>query len=410
MTKETQSVVVIGAGQAGLSLCAKLRSLGHTGLITLLGAEDVPPYQRPPLSKAYALGEMDLDRLLLRPAEFYEKNNISLKTGTQATAIDRSAKTVMTDKGAPLAYDSLVIATGAPPRKLPAAIGGNLAGVQCIRTLADADIFASHLKKAKTALVVGGGYIGLEAAAVAAKSGLEVTLVEAADRILGRVACAETADYFRALHQQNGVKILEKTGLQELTGTDGHVTGATLSDGTRITADFVIVGIGVSPASSLAESCGLALDNGIATDAQCRTSDPDIYAVGDCASFPYRGTRIRLESVGNAIAQAEAAAASILGTHISYVAKPWFWSDQYNVKLQIAGLNTGYETIVTRRTNDTVCSFWYFKGAELLAVDALNDPRAYMVGKRMIEGGQSPQPDDVSDPDQDLKSLAVQKN
>ncbi|MEJ8475608.1 NAD(P)/FAD-dependent oxidoreductase [Roseibium algae] len=410
MTQETQTVVIIGAGQAGLSVCAKLRSLGHTGPITLIGAEDTPPYQRPPLSKAYALGDMEMDRLLLRPLDFYQANNITLKTSTHVTGIDRVSKTVKTAAGKTFEYDSLVLATGAPPRKLPASIGGDLEGVYCIRTLEDADGFAEHLETSKSALIVGGGYIGLEAAAVAAKRGLKVTLIEAADRILGRVASPQTADYFRALHKAHGVEILEQTGLAKLTGENGQVTGADLSNGAHLAADFVIVGIGVIPEASLAEAAGLTLENGISVDDHCRTNDPSIYAAGDCASFPTSKGRIRLESVGNAIAQADAAAAAILGSDAPYVAKPWFWSDQYDVKLQIAGLNSGYDRVVTRQNDEKSCSFWYFKGDILLAVDAMNDPRAYMIGKRMIENGQSPIDSEIGNPEQNLKTLTVSPN
>ncbi|RMD94567.1 MAG: pyridine nucleotide-disulfide oxidoreductase, partial [Alphaproteobacteria bacterium] len=258
-------------------------------------------------------------------------------------------------------------------------------------------------------LIVGGGYIGLEAAAVARKKELDVTLVEAAPRILARVACAETAAWFAALHRAHEVDLREGVGLERLTGKRGRVTGAVLAGGEAIAADFVIVGIGVAPDMRLAEAAGLAIDNGIAVDEFCRTSDPAIWAAGDCASFPWRGRRVRLESVGNAIDMGEAAAANMLGERELYVAKPWFWSDQYDVKLQIAGLNTGYDRVVTRGEAQAgeraPVSFWYYAGAELLAVDAINDPRAYMVGKRLIEAGRSPDPEAVADPGTDLKAL-----
>ncbi|WP_417683737.1 NAD(P)/FAD-dependent oxidoreductase [Roseibium sp.] len=410
MTAKTQRVVVVGAGQAGIALCAKLRALGHEGTITLIGSETAPPYQRPPLSKAYALGEMDEERLYLRPPAFYETNAIELKTGTTVTSIDRELGNVQTDNGQKIPYDVLVIATGAPPRKLPDAIGGNLDGVIEIRTLADADRFAANLSSGKNVLVVGGGYIGLEAAAVAAKKGLNVTLIEAAPRILGRVASAQTADYFRALHEGNGVRILENTGLEHLMGDNGKVTAAVLASGETFGVDFVVAGIGVVPEVTIAEAAGLEIDNGIAVDQFSRTSDPAIYAIGDCASFPYRGSRIRLESVGNAIAQAEAAAAAIHGSGVPYVPKPWFWSDQYDVKLQIAGLNTGHDKVVERRTDDKSRSFWYYRGDELLAIDAMNAPRDYMMAKRWIEAGQSPAPEDVSNPACELKSMNVSAN
>ncbi|MEM1160334.1 MAG: FAD-dependent oxidoreductase, partial [Pseudomonadota bacterium] len=254
-------------------------------------------------------------------------------------------------------------------------------------------------------LVIGGGYIGLEAAAVASKLGLHVTLVEMADRILQRVAAPETSDFFRTKHTDHGVDVREGTGLVRLTG-DGRVTGAELSDGTALEIDFAIVGVGIDPGSALAEAAGLEIDNGIKTDEMGRTSDPAIWAAGDCASLPYRGTRIRLESVQNAIDQADAVAANMLGADTAYVPKPWFWSDQYDVKLQIAGLNTGYDHVVTRAGDkEGTFSHWYYAGETLLAVDAMNDARNYMIGKRLIEGGKSPAPEVIGDPATDMRGL-----
>lgn len=395
-------VIVVGAGQAGASCVAKLRNAGFEGDVTLIGAEPVPPYQRPPLSKGYLMGDMTQDRLFLRPESFYAEHDIKLRLGSRVTGIDAAARQVMLDTET-LSYDALVLATGSAPRRLPAAIGGTLPGVCVVRDLADVDAMRPHFVKGKRVLIVGGGYIGLEAAAVAAKLGLQVTLVEMADRILQRVAAAETSDYFRALHQQHGVDIREGVGLTRLTGTD-HVTGAELSDNSTLDVDFVIVGVGIAPEQELAEAAGLTLDNGIATDAYGRTSDPHIWAAGDCASFPYNDQRIRLESVPNAIEQAEVVARNIMGEAVAYTAKPWFWSDQYDVKLQIAGLNTGYDQVVTRDNGGPV-SFWYYRAGQLLAVDAANDPRAYMIGKRLIEAGKSADPAIVADPNADLKPL-----
>ena len=397
-------IVVIGAGQAGASLVAKLRNSGFDGQVTLIGEEKAPPYQRPPLSKAYLLGEMELERLFLRPESFYAENDIALRLDTRVDAIDPAAKTVSIG-GEALNYDMLALTTGSTPRRLPAAIGGALAGVHVVRGLDDVDAMEPEFAEGRRVLIVGGGYIGLEAAAVAAKKGLDVTLVEMADRILQRVAAPETSNYFRDLHGQHGVRILEGVGLDHLTG-ETRVTGAKLTDGTELAVDFVVVGVGIAPGTALAEAAGLELDNGIRTDARGRTSDPSIFAAGDCASFPYRGSRIRLESVPNAIDQAEVVARNMMGEDVEYVAKPWFWSDQYDVKLQIAGLNAGYDTVVTRPGDrDGSVSFWYYKGDELLAVDAANDPRAYMIGKRLIEGGKSPDRASVADTSVDLKSL-----
>jgi NAD(P)H-nitrite reductase len=233
-----------------------------------------------------------------------------------------------------------------------------------------------------------------------------VTVVEMAPRILQRVAAPETADWFRALHAAHGVRILEGVALERLTG-EGRVTGALLADGTHLPADFVIAGVGIRPVTELAEAAGLALDNGIAVDALGQTSDPAIWSAGDCASFPWRGGRLRLESVQNAIDQAEAVAANMLGAGAPYLPAPWFWSDQFDTKLQIAGLNLGYDRVVTRGPEGGSVSFWYYRGVELLAVDAVNEPRAYMVGKRLIEAGRSPAPDAVADAAVPLKSLLV---
>jgi len=396
------AIVIVGAGQAGASLAAKLRTLGYQGALTLVGEEPHAPYQRPPLSKGYLLGEMDLDRLYLRAPAFWAEQNVTLRLGAHVSSIDPAAKTV-TVGGETLSYDQLALTTGARPRTLPAEIGGSLANVFTVRTLADVDRMAPAFRAGARVLIVGGGYIGLEAAAVAAKLGLSVTLIEAAPRILQRVAAPETSAYFRALHAAHGVTILEGTGLERLLGT-GAVSGARLADGHELAADLVIAGIGILPNSELAQAAGLALENGILTDAFGRTTDPAIWAAGDCASFPRHGGRVRLESVGNAIDQAELVAENMLGAAKAYDAKPWFWSDQYDTKLQIAGLNTGYDQIVTR-ASDTATSFWYYRGADLLAVDAMNDSRAYMIGKRLIEMGKSPDPAIIANPATDLKAL-----
>ena len=395
-------VVIVGAGQAGAALAAKLRALGHAGEIIVLGDEPAPPYQRPPLSKAYLLGEMEEDRLWLRAPEFWAEQGVELRLGQPVSAIDVAAKTV-TVGGEALAYDHLALTTGSTPRRLPAAIGGALQGVYTVRTLADVDAMRTEFEPGRKVIIVGGGYIGLEAAAVASKLGLDVTVLEMAPRILQRVAAPETSDFVRSLHQAHGVKVLESTGLDRLVGDD-RVEGALLQDGRTLAADFVIVGVGITPNAQLAEAAGLVIDNGIATDETGRTSDPAIWSAGDCASFPWQGGRIRLESVGNAIDQAEAVAANILGAGQPYQARPWFWSDQYDLKLQIAGLNIGYDRVVTRKGEGDAVSFWYYRGADLLAVDAMNDSRAYMVGKRLIEAGRSPTPEViVATPD--LKAL-----
>ena len=397
-------IIVVGAGQAGASMVAKLRSAGFEGELTLIGAEPVPPYQRPPLSKKYLLGEMPAERLYLRPEQFYRDQNIALRLGQEITAIDRD-KRILILGGETLHYDQLALTTGSVPRRLPAAIGGRLSGVHVVRDLRDVDAMAPKFVTAKRVLIVGGGYIGLEAAAVAATKGLKVTLVEMADRILQRVAAPETSNLFRSLHQSHGVDLREGVGLEQILG-DPAVTGATLTDGTTLELDFIIAGVGVTPATSLAQAAGLAIDNGIKTDALGQTSDPHIWAAGDCASLPYHGGRIRLESVQNAIDQAETVAENILGAARPYCPMPWFWSDQYDVKLQIAGLNTGYDRVITRTGEKPgAISFWYYHTTTLLAVDAANDPRAYMIGKRLIAAGISPAPATIADSQTDLKGL-----
>lgn len=398
-------IVIIGAGQAGASLAARLRTLGHDGAITLIGAESDPPYQRPPLSKGYLLGEMERERLYLRPRAWYDEHGIELLTGAPATAIDRKSRTV-TVGGHAIAYDMLALTTGAVPNRLPAAIGGDLKGVFTIRTLADIDRLEPQVEHGARALVVGGGYIGLEAAAVARKRGVEVHLIEAAPRILGRVACEETADWFRALHRAHGVEVIENAGVERLVGPEGRVTGAVLMNGRSLHVDFVIVGTGIRPDTRLAEAAGLTLDNGIACDAAGRTSDPAIFAAGDCASFVTEdGERLRLESVGNAIDMAEHVAAVMLGDETPFRPTPWFWSDQYDVALQIAGLGTGHDRIVVRDGDKGGRSHWYFSQDRLLAVDAMNAARDYMAGKRLIEAGKSPDPAALGDRSTDLKAL-----
>ncbi|ANT54528.1 NAD(P)/FAD-dependent oxidoreductase [Mesorhizobium amorphae] len=396
-------IVIIGAGQAGASVAAKARVLGFSGQVTIIGDEPVAPYQRPPLSKGYLIGETNFERLLLRSPSFWSENGIDLKLGAPASAIDRFAKTVRCCDET-VRYDQLVLATGSSPRRLPAQVGGQLGGVYTFRTVADANAMTAEFSPGRKLLIVGGGYIGLEAAALGAKLGLDVTLIEMAPRILQRVAAPATSDFFRALHAEHGVTILENIGLGRLIG-EGRVSRALLSDGTELEVDFVIVGIGIAPRTQLASEAGLVIDNGVATDAFGRTSDPSIWAAGECASFRHGGSRIRLESVGHAIDHGELVARNIAGAAVRYKAQPWFWSDQYNAKLQIAGLNVGHDRFVVREGEGPSQSVWYYRGPQLLALDAMNDSRSYMVGKRIIETGQTILPEFVSDTSKDVKSL-----
>lgn len=399
-------LVIVGAGQAGFALTAKLRTLKDERLITMIGSEPCLPYQRPPLSKKYLLGEMEFDRLIFRPESWYGENDVDIRLSTPVEAIDRENKLVRLFDGSAIPYDRLALATGATPRRLPSAIGGDLAGVFTVRDKADADALADEMKAGRRLLIIGGGYIGLEAAAVARKLGLEVTLIEMADRILARVAAPETADAIRAVHAAEGVVIREKTGLIKLIGLEGRVKGAELSDGTVLDVDMVIVGIGVLPNDQLASEAGIETMNGIIVDSHGRSSDPDIFAMGDCAVQDWNGTRVRLESVQNAVDQAEAVAAVLAGGDEPYRPKPWFWSDQYDVKLQIAGFNLGYDETLSRPgAREGSLSVWYFRQGKLVAVDAINDAKAYVTGKKLLETGREPDRSLLLDSSADLKQL-----
>jgi len=402
----TGRLVIVGAGQAAFALAAKLRALKDERPITIIGSEDAHPYQRPPLSKKYLLGEMSFDRLMFRPVEWYAENNVDIRLSTWVEEIDRAAKSLRMQDGSTLSYDRLVLATGASPRLLPASIGGDLEGVLTVRDKREADRLMEEMKPGRRLLVIGGGYIGLEAAAVARKLGLDVTLIEMADRILQRVAAKETADIMRGIHQAHGVAIREKTGLVRLVGMDGRVAAAELSDGSTLDVDFVIVGIGVTPNDRLARESGLDVGNGILVDEYTRSSDKDIHAVGDCALLPWRGQHVRIESVQNAVDQAEAAAHVLAGTEIAYDARPWFWSDQYEVKLQIAGFNLGYdETVLRPGAREGSWSVWYFRDGRFVAVDAVNDAKAYVAGKKLLDTGAEPDRTILADPSADLKLL-----
>lgn len=397
-------VVIIGGGQAAASCAAKLRALGYGGTVTIVAAEPVLPYQRPPLSKKYVAGELERERLLIRPADWYVEQNVKVERGVAASAIDPARRRVSLADGRTLSYDSLVLATGARPRQLPAAIGGDLPGLLTMRDLADADRLAPDLKPARRLLVVGGGYIGLEAAAVATGKGLTVTVIEAAPRILQRVAAAPTSDYFRALHRRHGVDIREGVSLVRLIARDDRAGGVELGNGTTIEADIVLVGIGVLPNDDLARAAGLGVENGIQVDGSCRTSDARIYAAGDCASLLWQNERIRLESVQNAIDQGEHVAKVIMGETASYDPRPWFWSDQYDVKLQIAGLNRGYDSVIVRPgSRPGSQSVWYYRQGQMIAVDAMNDALTYSIAKKVLETGRSIPPEQAGDASIDLK-------
>lgn len=407
--EETERLIIVGAGQAGFAAAAKLRALKDARPITIIGAEEVLPYQRPPLSKKYLLGDMSFDRLLFRPEQWYVDNNVDIRLSTWVEEIRRAEKQVVLHDGAVLDYGSLLLATGSTPRQLPASIGGGLGSVHVMRDKRDADLLAEAMLPGRRVLIVGGGYIGLEAAAVARHRGLNVTVIEMAERILQRTAAPETADIIRAVHKAHGVTIRESARLDHLIEKNGNVSAAKLSDGTVIDADCVIVGIGVAPNDRLADLAGLDVKNGIVVDEFCRTSDPAIFAAGDCASLPWEDRRVRFESVQNAVDQSETAAAVIAGSGAPYRPKPWFWSDQYDVKLQIAGFNFGYdETLLRPGSREGSCSVWYFREGVFVSVDAINDATAYQIGRKMLELGIHPDRAVLADASADLKQMLRQ--
>jgi 3-phenylpropionate/trans-cinnamate dioxygenase ferredoxin reductase subunit len=393
----TDHIAIVGGGQAAASLAARLRSQGFDDRITIFGDEPHLPYQRPPLSKKYLGGEWTLERLYLRPAAYWKDLAVELAIGMPVTRIDPAART-LTRGDEVVAWSKLALVTGASPRAPQQELAAR-AGVHVLRQIADVDRLRPAFTAGRSLLVVGGGYIGLETAAVAAQAGLTVTVVEREQRILARVACAATAAHIRALHQQHGVTILEGRTIAEVVGAPA-LRGVRLDDGTHLQADLAVVGIGAIPNSRLATEAGLACRDGILVDAFGRTSHPGIWAAGDCARFPFDGEPTRLESVQNAIDQAACVADDMLGRATPYRPVPWFWSDQYDMKLQIVGLNRGHDALVTRRS-DRGESIWYFRAGQLLAVDALNDPRAYMTARKLLEAGRAVTPADIADPHAD---------
>jgi len=386
---QTSRVVILGAGQAGGETALRLRAGGFQGEITLIGDEPIAPYQRPPLSKAYLTGELDADRLPLRPLEVYAAENIHLLLGRRANWIDRQRKRVRLEGGQELPYDALVIATGARPRRLTAP-GSDLPGVHVLRSAADVAAIKAELKSGARLAVIGAGYIGLEAAASARKLGAEVTVLEAAVRPLARVTSPEVAGFFLDQHVAHGVQFRLAAQAAVFKGSD-RVRAVGLADGDEVAADLVIVGVGVIADVGLAEKAGLIIDNGIVTDRACRTTDPSIYAIGDVARRPmthYGGRMERLESVHSAIEGAKIAAAGILGAPPPAEETPWFWSDQYDLKLQIAGLFHGYDQLVLRGSMEAKSfAVFYLRAGQLLAVDAINRPAEYAAGKILIQRG-----------------------
>ena len=406
---DASRIVVIGGGQAGAQALQSLRQGGYSGSLTLVGDEPALPYQRPPLSKAYMKGEMTEERLYFRPAPWYQDQDIEVILSTRATRIDRANRKVELAHGGHLDYDALIIATGSRPRALPTK-GATLQGVHDLRDLADVERIRPNMVAGRKMVIVGAGYIGLEAAAVARQMGLDVTVLEMAPRVLARVTSPVMSEFFETEHRAQGVKILTGARLDHLDGADGKVTAAILADGARIGADIVLVGIGILPNEELAKDAGIACNNGILVDRDARTSDPRVFAAGDCASRPlvHYGRSGRLESVHNAIEQGKLAAAAILGKPRPAEDCPWFWSDQYDLKLQIAGLSQDYDQIVVRGDpKDRKFAAFYLRNGTLIAVDAINSPPEFLASKKLIMSGAKLAPDMLGDTSISMKDIAA---
>jgi 3-phenylpropionate/trans-cinnamate dioxygenase ferredoxin reductase subunit len=400
-----QRVVIVGAGQAGVQAAATLRSEGYEGALTLVGEESYPPYQRPPLSKAYLSGDFVRERLFLKPDSFYAETACDLRVGVTALRIDRAAKTVSLSAGGSVPYDRLLLTTGARVRTLPVQ-GAELAGVYYLRGIDDVDRLRPELKAGSRLIVVGAGYIGLEVAAVAAKHGLQVTVLEAADRVMVRAASPQLSAFYEKEHRAHGVAFRFGRVAQAFEGTDR--VEAVRIDGERVPADFVLVGVGIVPNCEIAQEAGLACDNGIVVDEYAATSDPDIFAAGDCTNHPtFAGGRVRLESVHNAIEQAKHAALAMLGKGTPYSEAPWFWSDQYDLKLQIAGLARAGDVTVMRGTPESrKFSVFHLRDGVVAAVEAVNAAPDYIVGRRLIAARAIIAPERLADLSVPVKSLA----
>ena len=399
-------IVVVGAGQAAAQAILTLRQRKFDGRITLVGEEDLPPYQRPPLSKKYLAGELARERLLLRPMAFYEKNGVEMRLGVRAEELEPDSRRVRLDDGRRLDYDGLLLATGSRVRRLDIP-GSDLPGIHYVRNVADVDRLSAAVRPGNRLVVVGAGYIGLEVAAVAATKGLKVTVLEAVDRVMARVVCSEVSQFYFDYHTRSGVDIRCGTTIDSFVG-NGRVEAVSAAGGEQFPCDLVIVGIGIEPVVDPASGAGLTCDNGIRVDEFARTDDEAIVAAGDCTNHPslLYGHRVRLESVQNAIDQAKVAAASLLGDDQPYDTVPWFWSDQYDVKLQIAGLSGNHDQVVLRGEPSTnAFAAFYLREGNLLAVDAVNSPREFMLGKRLIMQRAAPAPEQLADPATDLVEL-----
>ncbi|MEM7766992.1 MAG: FAD-dependent oxidoreductase [Pseudomonadota bacterium] len=407
---DSRKIVIVGGGQAAAQSAASLRLWGYTGDLTIVGDEAALPYQRPPLSKAYLKGEMGEERLYFKPNAWFAEHDVNMAVNTRATAIDRSERMLKLSDDGSLPYDALILSTGSRPRTLPVP-GADLKGVHDLRTLADVDHLRPLMAEGRSIVIIGAGYIGLETAAVGAQLGLNVTVLEMADRVLARVTSPLISAFYHALHTRNGVDIRTGARVSGLIGNNtGHVTGVSLDDGETVAADLVLAGIGIVPNVELASDAGIACDDGILVDRDARTNDARIFAAGDCARRPlvHYGRTGRLESVHNAIEQGKLAAAAITGQARPAEDVPWFWSDQYDVKLQIAGLSEGHDQVVVRGDPDSGrFAAFYLKQDALLAVDAVNAAPEFLASKKLIQMGANLARADLSDMSISMKQIAA---
>lgn len=405
---EQADVIIVGAGHGGAQCAIALRQNGFTGSIAMIGREPEPPYERPPLSKEYFAREKTFDRLYIRPPQFWDEKDVNLVLGTEVTSVDPQAKRVTLSTGKTMDYGSLVWATGGDPRRLTCP-GSDLAGLHPVRTRADCDQLMGEIDGGvRNIVVIGGGYIGLEAAAVLSKLGCKVTLLEALPRVLARVAGEDLSAFYEQEHRDHGVDLRTGAAVEALEG-EGRVTGVKLADGTVLPADAVIVGIGIVPAVGALIAAGAAGGNGVDVDEYCRTSLPDVYAIGDCAAFACDfagGTVMRVESVQNANDMATCVAKSIVGDAKPYRAFPWFWSNQYDLRLQTAGLSVGYDqTIVRGDVAARSFSVVYLKEGRVLALDCVNMVKDYVQGRKLVEAGAKPDLAQLADAGVQLKEL-----
>ena len=408
MGEQAAPIVIVGAGHAGGAAAALLRQYGRRGPVTLIGSEPLPPYQRPPLSKAWLKGEANAADLLLRPQAFYAANGIELALSQSATHIDRAAHCVVLQSGQRIGYERLILALGSTVRMLDVP-GIALNGVLALRDMADAEKLKAALHPGARLVVIGGGYIGLEVAASARTLGADVIVLEREERLLARVASPALAAYFRRRHAAHGVRVETGVRIEALEGTAGAVRGVRLADGRLFAADAVLIGVGAAANDSLARDAGLACDGGILVDEAARTSDPAINAIGDCTRRPLGTTRMRLESVPNALEMAKQAAADICGRPPPATEVPWFWSDQYDIRLQIGGLRDGAVESVTRGDPETASFAIYHLAGDgtVLSVEAVNAPADFMAGKTMIACGRRVAPAALADPGRSLRELAA---